>query len=291
GRSGRHCRRGRRGDDGDRVCVIRMAPILFRIGTYTVYTYTVMLALGMLAGTWVSYSLSRRRFSNPQIALDAGFWGLLGGVLGGRLGYVISNWAYFVDHLDKAIAIWNGGLSWHGALIGGVAAVLVWWVAARRNSPSLPGWRDLLDVIAPGLALGGAFGWLGCLLTGSAYGAEASGYLPPVAWFTADLPDIYGVWEVRFITQPLMIAWSVLLFILLFTLHRRFSHSPTFALYLLLYALADFGVMFLRGDGAWRLWLWLGQWVALVETGAGLTLLVSAGRRSYMDRLVQNKEK
>lgn len=267
-----------------------MHPTLFRIGTYTVYTYTVMLVLGMLVGTWVSYRLFRHRFSNPQIVLDAGFWGLLGGVLGGRLGYAANNWAYFVDHPGRMLAFWDGGLSWHGALIGGVVTVLVWWGVSRRRTPSLPGWRDLLDVLTPGLALGGAFGWLGCLLTGSAYGAEASGSVPPVSWFAADLPDIYGVWEVRFITQPLMIAWSVLLFILLFTLHRRFANSPTFALYLVLYALADLGVMFLRGDGAWRLGLWLGQWVALAETGVAVGLLVSSGHRSHMDKFVQNKE-
>jgi hypothetical protein len=46
----------------------------------------------------------------------------------------------------------------------------------------------------------------------------------------------------------------------------------SFALYLLLYALADFGVAFVRGDGTWRLGLWLSQWVAAIEAGFAVGL-------------------
>jgi len=248
-----------------------MYPILWRVGAYTLYSYTLLLTIGMLAGVWISYLLARRRWARPQLLFDAGFWALVGGVLGGRLGYVLHNGAYFVDHLGLAVAFWQGGLSWHGALIGGVVGVLGWWAVSRPRSLSR---RDLLNVLAPGIALGNALGWAGCLLTGSAYGAEAGGYRLPLAWLTANLPDIYGVWEVRFATQPLMMAWCVLVFLLLFIIEYRSFHSPTFALYLLLYASADFGVAFLRGDGAWRVGLWLGQWVALGEMVIAVGLLI-----------------
>ncbi len=248
-----------------------MYPILWRVGAYTLYSYTLLLTIGMLAGWGVSCLLARRHWSSPNSVLDGGFWALLGGVLGGRLGYVLHNGAYFVDHLGSAVAFWQGGLSWHGALIGGVVGGLGWWAVSRPHSLSR---RDLLNVLAPGIALGNAFGWAGCLLTGSAYGAEAGGYRPPLAWLTANLPDIYGVWEVRFATQPLMMAWCGLVFFLLFIIGYRSLHSPTFALYLLLYASADFGVAFLRGDGTWRVGLWLGQWVALGEMVIAVGLLI-----------------
>jgi phosphatidylglycerol:prolipoprotein diacylglycerol transferase len=250
-----------------------MYPILFRLGSHIVYSYTVILVLGMLAGVWVAWRLADARLSDPALVLDAGFWGLLGGLTGGRIGYVIANWAYFVDDLDQAFALWQGGLAWHGALFGASAAVVVWHLVRRRYRPPAPDWRDLFDVMAPGLALGSAFGWLGCLLTGSAYGAEASGYEPPVAWFTANLPDIYGVEAVRFLTQPLMIVWCLLLCGLLFSVRRRLRGGFLFSIYLLAYALADFGIAFLRGDGTWRLGLWLSQWVAIVEMGVAIGLI------------------
>ena len=225
----------------------------------------------------MSYHLAKVTLPNPLIVLDAGFWGLLGGLLGGRFAYVLANWAYYVDHLAKAIALQEGGLAWHGALFGGAATLIVWYGVRSRTSP-MPDWRDLLQVIAPGTALGSAFGWLGCLLTGCAYGAEASGYPPPLSWLTADLPDIYGVESVRFLTQPLMIACCLVLWLALWALRRRLPRGLSFALYLLLYGLADFGVTSLRGDGTWRWGLWLSQWAAIAESciaaGLGFYLIV-----------------
>jgi phosphatidylglycerol:prolipoprotein diacylglycerol transferase len=259
-----------------------MYPILFRLGSYIVYSYTIALVVGMIAGAWVAFRLAKEKLPDPALVLDAGFWGLLGGLLGGRIGYVAANWAYYVDHIDKAVNLREGGLSWHGALVGGSGFVLVWYIVRAWTSPPMPDWRDLLDVIAPGMALGGALGWLGCLLTGSAYGAEASGYAPPLSYLTADLPDIYGVDSMRFITQPFMIAWCLLLWGVLWGLYRRCPRGLVFVFYLLSYALADFGVAFVRGDGTWRWGLWLWQWFALVEiciaVGLGIYFWTRSGK-------------
>lgn len=256
-----------------------MYPILFRIGSYTAYSYTFCLALGILAGTWIAYRFARMRISTPTAVLDVGFWCLLGGILGGRAGYVLANWAYFADHVDKALKLRNGGLSWHGALLGAGVVFVAWLLVRSQLGRTVPDWQDLLDAAAPGLAIGGAFGWLGCLLTGAGYGAKAAGYAPPLSWLTADLPDIYGVDGVRFLTQPLLIAWCILLAASLWVLYRRLPRGAAFAYYLMLYALADFCVTFLRGDGTWRRGLWLWQWFALAETCIALGLGVYAYAR------------
>jgi phosphatidylglycerol:prolipoprotein diacylglycerol transferase len=224
----------------------------------------------------VAYRAAKTQFATPSIVVDAAFWALVGGILGGRVGYVIANWAYFHQHIDQALDVTGGGLSWHGALLGAGVIAVAWWVLRARFSTSSLDWRDLMDALAPGLALGSAFGWVGCLLTGAAYGAEAAGYAPPLSWLTADLRDIYGVDEIRFATQPLMIAWCLLLWAALHVLHRLPKCLPRGArtiVYLGLYALADFGVMFLRGDGTWRSGLWLSQWLDIAE----MALVVALG--------------
>jgi phosphatidylglycerol:prolipoprotein diacylglycerol transferase len=263
-----------------------MFPILIRIGSHVVFSYTVALVVGMALGMAVCYRSARERLPDPAIVLDAGFWALLGGVLGGRGGYVLLNWAYYVDHLDRALRLREGGLSWHGALIGGCAAVALWYAIRLQGDRSAFDWRDLADVAASGLALGSAFGWLAALLTGSAYGAEASGYMPPLSWLAANLPDIYGVDAVRFLTQPLMIVWSLLLWGLLWGLRRRLPRGGTFALYLLVYALGDFAVAFLRGDGTWRWGLWWWQWLAVVEICAALGLMAYAWIKVHRGMMV-----
>jgi phosphatidylglycerol:prolipoprotein diacylglycerol transferase len=249
-----------------------MYPILLRLGWYTLYSYTVALVAGIALGTWTTYRWARTRLPAPDVVLDLGFWALLGGIVGARTAYVAANWAYYVDHLDKALNVSEGGLVWHGALIGGFIALVLWSAIRRQRDPSAPGVRDWLDIAAPGLALGGALGWLGALLTGSAYGVDASTVAPPLAWLAARLPDIYGVDAVRLLTQPAMIVVCLLIFGLLWALRRRLPSGLLFALYLGLYALADLLVWFLRGDGTWRRGLWLWQWVALIEVGIAMGL-------------------
>jgi phosphatidylglycerol---prolipoprotein diacylglyceryl transferase len=256
-----------------------MFPVLFRVGSHVIYAYTVALVAGMLTAIWIAHRMAQSRLASPGVVLDGGFWALLGGILGGRFGYVAANWAYYADHLNSALALRAGGLSWHGALAGGGLALLGWLAIRRWLRPPAPDSRDLLDAVAPALAVGGAWGWLGCLLGGCSYGAEANGYQPPWSWLTAYLSDIYGIQAVRFATQPVMIAWCLLLAVLLWSLRHRMPRGLGFALYLLLYALADFCVMYLRGDGTWRLGLWLAQWAALAEGGLAIGIAVYAWTR------------
>jgi phosphatidylglycerol:prolipoprotein diacylglycerol transferase len=248
-------------------------PILFRIGSYTVYSYTVLLVLGLVAGTWRVYCIASRRMAQPAVVLDMGFWALIGGVFGARAGYVLANWAYFRDHIERALDIRGGGLSWHGALLGAGLAFAIWYVV-RSRSGGVPGWAALLDAAAPGIALGGALGWTGCLLTGACYGAEATGFAAPLSWLSARLPDIYGVDASRFLTQPWMIACCLVLWGELEWLSRRPAWVPgtRFVGLLLLYALADLGVWFLRGDGTWRYGLWLAQWADVAQMAIAIAL-------------------
>jgi phosphatidylglycerol:prolipoprotein diacylglycerol transferase len=168
---------------------------------------------------------------------------------------------------------------------------VVWLVVRRWVRPPAPDWRDLFDVLAPGIALGCALGWLGCLLAGCAYGAEASGYGPPLSWLSADLPDIYGVDGVRFVTQPLMIVWCLFVWVLLWALRHRMPRGLAFALYLFLYGLADLVVAFLRGDGTWRSGLWLSQWMALAAMCVAVGLGIYTGTRPDRGtRLVDTEE-
>jgi phosphatidylglycerol:prolipoprotein diacylglycerol transferase len=256
-----------------------MHPILFRIGTYVVYSYTVALALGMAIGTWLAYRAARAWLADPVVLLDGAFWALSGGLIGARTGYVLANWAYFAAHLGETIDLRGGGLSWYGAWLGGAIAGVAWYALRGRFHPPLPDWRVLLDLAAPALALASAAGWLGCLLAGACYGAEAEGYGAPLRWITGYAADIYGVEQVRFLTQPLMIGWCLLLWGVLqlrSSALRRLPAGTIFALYLLLYALADGTAWFLRGDGTWRIYLWPAQWASILQICVALALIVHA---------------
>jgi len=247
-----------------------MYPTLLTIGNLNIPTYTVLLDLGLILGLLLTYYEGRRQLDRGTLALDFGLWIVIGGILGGRIGYVLANWSVFSEDWASVIRIWEGGLSFHGAVLGGLLVMTLFALLHRRNEEPVPFWQ-LADVLTPGLALGIAFGWAACLLGGCAYGilGEGIGY--------AILPDLYGVEASRFATQAVGLGYSLLLFLGVWLMRRRWPFAgASFLLYAFLYFAGQFFLEFTRGDeaiyvGPWRLAQVLNLVLALA---AGVALLV-----------------
>ena len=98
-----------------------MYPVLFRIGSFDITSFGVMVALGALAGLLV-FRNELRRAQLPDSAVDAAVYGLVGGLVGAKLLYVF-------EHLREssfwALALDRGGMSWFGGFVGGVLAGLL----------------------------------------------------------------------------------------------------------------------------------------------------------------------
>jgi phosphatidylglycerol:prolipoprotein diacylglycerol transferase len=247
-----------------------MYPTLFTIGRFSIPTYTVLLDLGLILGLLLTYYEGKRRLGRGTLALDFGLWVVIGGIAGGRIAYVLANWTAFSEDWVSVLRIWEGGLSFHGAVLGGLLVMILFAQFHRRDEQPVSFWR-LADLLAPGLALGIAFGWAACLMGGCAYGAlgEGFGY--------AILPDLYGVEASRFATQVVGLGYSLLLFLGVLLLRRRWPFAGAcFLLYALLYFAGQFFLEFTRGDEAIYLrTLRLAQVLDLVlALAAGVALLV-----------------
>ena len=173
---------------------------------------------------------------------------LMAGVIGARLGYVAAHWSYFDLHRGKVLKIWLGGLSWHGALFGSLIGLALY---CRLRRISLVRILDELALVAP---LVGFFAWLGCRQAGCAYGREVFG--PNL--LAAELPDVFGIYTLRYDVQLLAAGWSLLTTIVLFSRKIARPRGTTFGLYLVLYGIGMAFVDTLRGDavphiGEWRL--------------------------------------
>jgi phosphatidylglycerol:prolipoprotein diacylglycerol transferase len=252
-----------------------MYPTLLTIGNLTIPAYTVVLDLGLILGLVLAYLEGRRRLGGGEVALDAGLWAIIGGILGGRVGYVVANWDLFSTDLVEALQIWKGGLSFHGAFLGGVLVlgVVAWF---RRKSPEAGSFWILADVVAPSLALGTAFGWLACLLgscSGSVCGSCAYG-APAEGFGSLTLPDLYGVEVQRYAVQLFGMGWSLVLLVGLWLMRRRWPFGGAgFLMFGLLYFGGQFFLEFWRGDET----LYLDSWrLAQIIDGA-LVLLFAVG--------------
>jgi len=247
-----------------------MHPILLRTEGFILYTYTVLLDVGLVCGLVLTWLEGRRLEGQPNRALNAAFYALCAGILGARTGYVLANWPYFAEHLSDAVRLWEGGLSWYGGFVGGLIALIVYATWLRREKP--PSFWPLADALTPGLVLGVAWGWLACWMAGCAYGAPASGG----TWFVQDLPDIYGVRDLRFATQLLGAALSFAAFVFLWATRRRWPVAGfSFSIGLMLMGGTGYLLELTRGDDTlyWAGWR-AGQWLSLVMVVAGAVLLI-----------------
>ena len=219
-----------------------MYPILFTIGKVSIPTYTVLLDLGLILGLVLTYIEGKRILGSAETALDLGLWTVIGGILGGRIGFVVAQWGAFSEDWGQVFQIWKGGLSFHGAFLGGVGVELFFSLVQRRREHPASFWQ-LADALTPGLALGLVFGWAACLMGGCAYGVvgEGFGYLP--------MPDLFGAEASRFATQIVGLALAAVLFIAVWLLRGRWPFSgAAFLMFNLLYFGSQYFLESTRGD-------------------------------------------
>ena len=218
-----------------------MYPIFGRYGPFFLYGYSVALGLGLIMSLGLTAWLAQNR-SRPGW-IDGVLVSVLMGAAGGRLGFVSGQWDYFQERPAEIGNIWQGGLSYHGALLAGLLALWLWCVWRKR--PFYP----YAALLAPALALLHVFGWLACWLEGCAYGREVVLDRSVWArWLTADLPDTFGVFGLRYQIQMVGMVISLLLFLWIWWRYGRWSSSRLFWFTLFALSTIHSFLHFGRGD-------------------------------------------
>ncbi|MDK2848489.1 MAG: phosphatidylglycerol---prolipoprotein diacylglyceryl transferase [Desulfuromonadales bacterium] len=142
-------------------------PVIFRIGPLSVRWYGLMYLLGFLVAYFLIRYLARLRrleITSDQVA-DLLFYCVIGVIVGGRLGYVLFyDPIFYFKHPLLIFAVWQGGMSFHGGLLGVVVAVLLW---CRRTGTNILMTGDIL-VTAASVGLG--LGRIGNFINGELWG-------------------------------------------------------------------------------------------------------------------------
>jgi phosphatidylglycerol:prolipoprotein diacylglycerol transferase len=139
------------------------------------HSYGLAIALGFAAGVVLAARQARRVGLDRDAMLDLLFWILVAGVLGSRLAFVLLHLPDYARLCSSrgdclaALRLWDGGLVFYGGVLAATGAVALF---ARRRRWSL---GTVADVLAPSLALGHAFGRVGCFLAGCCYGQPWAG--------------------------------------------------------------------------------------------------------------------
>jgi phosphatidylglycerol---prolipoprotein diacylglyceryl transferase len=142
-------------------------PIAFKLGPLQVHWYGIMYVIGFLAAWGLGVYRSRqtwRGWTAEQVG-DLVFYAAIGVIAGGRLGYVIFyNFSFYMTHPLSVFKIWDGGMSFHGGLIG--VALMLWWFGRRFDKNV---W-DVWDFVVPLVPLGLAAGRIGNFINGELWG-------------------------------------------------------------------------------------------------------------------------
>ena len=207
-------------------------PIAFTIFGLEVRWYGILIAIGMIAALFISYKRAPR-FDIPQgRVIDWAIVGIIAGIIGARVYYVVFSWDYYSQHLDQILNFRGGGLAIHGGLIFGIGFAFIFgkiWGLC---------FRDGLDMAAPGIVLAQAIGrW------GNYFNSEAHGGPTDLPWAI----EVDGVMVHP--TFPYESIWCVIIFLfLMFMTDRRIFRGQLFLLYGIMYSAERIFVEGLRTD-------------------------------------------
>ena len=239
-----------------------MYPELFTIFGITIYTYGLMVAVGFFTGmTYIIKHTNNIPVKKDQM-YDFLFYLIICSIIGARLLYVLVNIDFFIQHPADIIKVWQGGLVFYG---GFITAILYAVLYCKYKKIDI---KKLADVFAPALALGHAFGRIGCFFSGCCYGKETQCFI-----------SINN----RYPTQIMEAVGNLIIFFVLHKLYKK-SHKNgyIFLLYLVLYSVLRFLIEFLRGDdrGTFFLGLSPAQNISLVIFVIAIILLISSKENS-----------
>lgn len=272
-----------------------MHPVFFQMGNIVGYSYGLMIGIGALLAIFVSEWRAKRRGLDGELVFSAAVWGLLAGLLGAKLTFIISNIKLLFTNPSYVLGT-NGFTVYGGVVLG----IIVGGLIVKRKKVDVPVY---LDLVIPQIALAQGFGRIGCFLAGCCYGKPTDSHFGVVFPVEAIAPS--GIPLIP--TQLISAAGDFLIFAILLLLSnfatdylkvrkgeeelldkdavtkklRFFQPLSMSGMYLILYGIGRFAIEFLRADPRrTALGLTSNQYVSIVFVIAGLALIFYGYKRA-----------
>ncbi|GKU85125.1 MULTISPECIES: prolipoprotein diacylglyceryl transferase [Niallia] len=252
-------------------------PIAFELGPISVHWYGIIIACGIILGLWIATREANRLGWDKEIITDFIMIAAPVAIICARIYYIAFEWDYYSQNPSQIIAIWQGGIAIHGALIGAVLTAIIF-----TRTKKLSFWK-LTDIVAPSLILGQAIGRWGNFMNQEAHGGETtrafleSIYLPN---FIINQMFIDGNYYVpTFLYES---SWDLLGFVILFYVLRKLNlkNGELFLSYLVWYSIGRFYVEGLRTDSLMLTSnLRIAQVVSLILIGISIILFLYRRRK------------
>lgn len=256
------------------MLTISIDPIAFNIGSLEIRWYGIMIAIAVVSVLVVMVREAKRRGITSDI-YSICLSGIAGGLVGGRIPYVIYEWDDFVANPLAIVGF--QGLAQNGMVIGIIVAGLIYMRVTRMRFSMLLSIGDALAVGAP-LAL--AIGRIGCTINGCCHGVSA----PDLPWAVVYThPDSAATLNVP--VHPTTIyhlLWNLIVFAIVWRLRGRLKpEGSLFFFFLCILAVGDFGIRFFRTDEPVLGWLRQAQVLDMAIVAVFLPWLIFKMRRFH----------
>lgn len=265
-----------------------MNDVMLNLGIFQIKWYSFFIFLAMLTACLIIFKESKKKNVPDNYLTNLIFYGLIIGILGARLYYVIFNLDYYLNNPSQIFAIWNGGLAIHGGLISALIFLIIY---SRKNKINI---LQMLDIIVVGVIIAQAIGRWGNFFNQEAYGniislqALKNMHLPK---FIIDGMYISGSYrEPTFLYESIC---SLIGFILLLILRatKKLKTGQLTAIYLIWYGIVRFGIETLRSDSLMLGQIKVAQLVSLLFVISGIALFIYSYKKKKkycLDKIVTN---
>ncbi len=222
--------------------VIPLDPVIFHLGPLALRWYGLMIGIGILVGIWIDARDAERTGIGRDHIYNIATWFVIGGIIGGRLYYVVQNdLGSYLAHPEHILATWEGGMAFYGVFITCVP-IAIWYTLRHR----LPFWT-LADTVILGLPLGQAFGRVGNIVNGDIVGYQTNSAF---AFIYTNPNSFAPALDTPFVPANLYeLLVSLGIFGILWWARTRIRiPGMLFILYLYLYAISQFVIFFWRNN-------------------------------------------
>ena len=246
-----------------------MYPELFRIGDFVISSFGVMVAIAFLVAYWISSLEYKRKGLDEKLLGNVFVAAMIGGIVGAKILYLLENVPISEIMRNPVPNLFSrGGLTFYGGFFG---AVLLVWIISLRSKVSF--W-NILDGLAPGLAIGHAIGRIGCLLVGDDYGTPSD--LPWSMAFPKGLPPTTERVHPTQVYEAILLG---IIFLVLWKIRKKEAQDGwLFSILLILAGIERFLIEFIRSTSPSPVpGLSLAQVIALALIIVGIIKLARVG--------------
>lgn len=245
---------------------------LFRIGNFSISTYSVCILVGVLIAGALFLLECKKYEIDLNFATNLIFWTVIFGIIGARLYYVIFNFGYYGSNPIEILKVWNGGLAIHGGLLFGLLFIILYTKKYKVRT------LKVTDMAVVGVIIAQAIGRWGNFFNGEAFGPETTFFELQrlhIPKFIMDGMYINGTYH-----HPTFLYESIaclIIFVVLIIIGRikHVKIGQTTGIYFILYGLTRFFIESLRQDSLMFMNLKVAQLVSIIMFIVGLLLLIT----------------